>query len=199
MTSITARHCVDGERWVKQSVKRQVFGRLRKPGSEIAEVTCCDRAFHKHADQQLGKFGHRRLRDVYGGQSEMPTRQSEDAVEPRSRPTDAARRQGTALLSRADICTQRQRVWTRFAPAIDAVAGWHEQRDSMQRTPTGRLSSAPTRAAWGDTAECRRVSRCRNPAAIKQKMITATGDMDLALIGGCCGAGVAAQNMQRQS
>ena len=54
-----------------------------------------------HADQPPGKLGHRRSRDVYDRQSVM-TRQSEDAVEPRSRLTDAARQQGMAVLSRAD-------------------------------------------------------------------------------------------------
>ena len=42
-------------------------------------MTCRSRTFHTHhADQRPASLSHRRLTDVYGGQSDMSTRQSEE-------------------------------------------------------------------------------------------------------------------------
>ena len=59
-----------------------------KRANKRVEVTCCGRAFHI-ADHRQAGLDHRRLRDVYGGQSNMSTRQRKDDVKRRSLETAA--------------------------------------------------------------------------------------------------------------
>jgi len=122
--------------------RRRVYCANRKWKTQ---VTCCGRAFHTRGPA-TGKAQSATVERRVHGQSETSTRQSEDAVRPRSRPTDAVSQLCTAVLCRADICTRGQRAWTWSTPGllaseVGAVAEWRG-RTLTQRTPAWRPTSS---------------------------------------------------------